>query len=118
VIPTDSSDTADVPLGILRSRMGIIAQDPVLLSGTLRLNLDLEGRYSDEELLHSRRQVQLIKANEGDSNPASETSSITAIGDDAEPGKAQDGQSQSRNINVFLNLEHKIETGGQKWVTV
>ena len=113
--PTDPSDIADIPLGILRSRMGIIAQDPVLLSGTLRLNLDLEGRYTDDDLLHALRQVQLIKPNEGISKPVSETSSITAIGDDDEPGKRQDTvQGESSNVNVFLNLDHEIETGGQK----
>jgi ABC-type multidrug transport system fused ATPase/permease subunit len=95
--------------------MGIIAQDPVLLSGTLRLNLDLEGRYADDDLLHVLRQVQLIKSNEGLSKPGSETSSITAVGDDDEPGKPQDTiQGESSNVNVFLNLDHEIETGGQK----
>jgi hypothetical protein len=95
--------------------MGIIAQDPVLLSGTLRLNLDLERKYSDEDLLHALRQVQLIKANEGISKPASETSSITAVGDDDEPGKPQEPTAgESSNVNVFLNLDHEIETGGQK----
>jgi hypothetical protein len=111
----DSSDIANIPLGILRSRMGIIAQDPVLISGTLRLNLDLERKYSDEDLIHVLRQVQLIKPNEGVSKPVSETSSITAIGDDDEPGKPQDTiQGESSNVNVFLNLDHEIETGGQK----
>jgi hypothetical protein len=95
--------------------MGIIAQDPVLISGTLRLNLDLERKYSDEDLIHVLRQVQLIKPNEGVSKPVSETSSITAIGDDDEPGKPQDTiQGESSNVNVFLNLDHEIETGGQK----
>ena len=111
----DSSDIANIPLGILRSRMGIIAQDPVLISGTLRLNLDLERKYSDEDLIHVLRQVQLIKPNEGVSKPVSETSSITAIGDDDEPGKPQDTiQGEPSNVNVFLNLDHEIETGGQK----
>ena len=111
----NSSDIADIPLGILRSRMGIIAQDPVLLSGTLRLNLDLEGRYTDEDLLHALRQVQLIKYDEGLSQPASETSSVTAVGDDDGLGKSQDTiQGESSNVNVFLNLDHEIETGGQK----
>jgi len=95
--------------------MGIIAQDPVLLSGTLRLNLDLEGQYTDNDLLHALQQVQLIKPNEGISKTVSETSSVTAVGDDDEPGKPQDTvQGKSSNVNVFLNLDHEIETGGQK----
>lgn len=102
-------------MGILRSRTGIIAQNPILLSGTLQLNLDLEGRYSDEDLLHALQQVQLVKPNEGVSRPASETSSTTAVGDDDEPGKPQSNTQEGlSNVNVFLNLDHEIETGGQK----
>jgi len=95
--------------------MGIIAQDPVLISGTLRLNLDLEHKYTDEDLIHVLRQVQLIKHNEGVSKSVSETSSVTAVGDNDEPGKPQDTvQGKSSNVNVFLNLDYEIETGGQK----
>lgn len=93
--------------------MGIIAQDPVLLSGTLRLNLDIEGKYSDQDLFDALREVQLIKADEGLdlSGVSSETSSVTAVGDnEAQPGKS----AEPSNINVFLNLDYEIETGGQK----
>lgn len=93
--------------------MGIIAQDPVLLSGTLRLNLDIEGKYSDQDLFDALREVQLIKANEGLdlSGVSSETSSVTAVGEnEAQPGKS----TESSNVNVFLNLDYEIETGGQK----
>lgn len=93
--------------------MGIIAQDPVLLSGTLRLNLDIEGKYSDQDLFDALREVQLIKANEGLglSGAISETSSVTAVGDnEAQPGKL----AESSNVNVFLNLDYEIETGAQK----
>lgn len=93
--------------------MGIIAQDPVLLSGSLRLNLDIKGKYSDQDLFDALREVQLIKANEGlrSSGASSETSSVTAVGDnEAQPGKL----AESINVNVFLNLDYEIETGGQK----
>jgi ABC-type multidrug transport system fused ATPase/permease subunit len=95
--------------------MGIIAQDPVLLSGTLRLNLDIEGKYLDEDLFDALREVQLIKANEALSGPSSETSSLTAVGDDDDqPGKSQTQAKSADNVNIFLNLDHEIETGGQK----
>jgi ABC-type multidrug transport system fused ATPase/permease subunit len=112
--PVNNLDIAGIPLSVLRSRMGIIAQDPVLLSGTLRLNLDIEGKYPDEELLQVLREVQLIHANEGISELSSETSSITAVGDgEAAPGKSP-SDANSSNVNVFLNLDFEIETGGQK----
>jgi ABC-type multidrug transport system fused ATPase/permease subunit len=40
VLSIDNRDTSSVGLGTLRSRLTIILQDPVLFSGSLRLNLD------------------------------------------------------------------------------
>lgn len=92
--------------------MGIIAQDPILVSGTLRLNLDIEEQYSDQELNEALRQVQLIGPAEEAEDTSSDTSSITVVGsDDAQPGKALDGRSP---VNVFNNLDYDIESGGQK----
>lgn len=95
--------------------MGIIAQDPILVSGTLRLNLDIEQQYSDDDLNEALRQVQLIgpaeEAEEAE-DTSSETSSITVVGPDhAQPGKIPDRRSP---LNVFNNLEYEIESGGQK----
>ena len=41
---TERSDISTVQLSRLRSSLGIIAQDPILLSGSLRLNLDIESQ--------------------------------------------------------------------------
>lgn len=101
-----------LPLGILRSRMGIIAQDPILLSGSLRLNLDIEGHYTDEELNEALRQVQLIGPEDDIDEAVSETSSVTVVGsDDGQPSKAAGRQSP---VNVFTNMDYEIESGGQK----
>lgn len=92
--------------------MGVIAQDPLLVSGTLRLNLDLEGQYTDDELRDVLRQVQLIGPANDEEDTLSETSSITLVGaDDAQPGKALNRRSP---VNVFENLDYEIESGGQK----
>lgn len=91
--------------------MGIIAQDPVLLSGSLRLNLDIEGTYDDQSLLQALHQVQLISARDLARVGGSETSSLTVVGDDdAQPGKAD----SAGNANIFTNLDHEIESGGSK----
>lgn len=46
----DGKDVRLLGLYDLRSRLTIIPQDPVLFTGTLRLNLDPFNRYSDEEV--------------------------------------------------------------------
>ncbi|PNF24809.1 hypothetical protein B7P43_G15136 [Cryptotermes secundus] len=46
----DGVDIFKLGLHALRSRLTIIPQDPVLFSGTLRINLDPFGRYSDSDV--------------------------------------------------------------------
>ncbi|KAL7420090.1 hypothetical protein Q5752_005055 [Cryptotrichosporon argae] len=104
-IDIDGIDTASVPLGTLRSRLGIIAQDPVLLSGSLRLNLDLEGVFKDEQLFEALHHVQLLKAPRNDGDAGSDASSDTAV----DTGNA----GGSGNINVFANLDYEIKSGGE-----
>uniref|UniRef100_A0A3B4A6D8 Multidrug resistance-associated protein 1 n=1 Tax=Periophthalmus magnuspinnatus TaxID=409849 RepID=A0A3B4A6D8_9GOBI len=46
----DGVDISQLGLHQLRSRITIIPQDPVLFSGSLRMNLDPFGSYTDEEV--------------------------------------------------------------------
>ena len=46
----DNVDIAELGLHTLRSRLTIIPQDPVLFSGTLRINLDPFNKCSDNDL--------------------------------------------------------------------
>lgn len=49
-IVIDGINIADIGLHSLRSRLTIIPQDPVLFSGSLRMNIDPFDSYSDDEI--------------------------------------------------------------------
>lgn len=50
-------NTESVPLEHLRNGLSIIPQDPVLISATLRRNLDPFSEYSDEQIWNALEQV-------------------------------------------------------------
>ena len=55
----DGIDTNTISLTNLRSRMAIIPQEPVMLTGTIRTNLDPFGNSTDEAIWNSLRAVHL-----------------------------------------------------------
>ncbi|XP_050673788.1 multidrug resistance-associated protein 1 isoform X2 [Leptidea sinapis] len=55
----DGIDISSLGLQQLRSRITIIPQDPVLFSGTLRMNLDPFQTYSDDDIWRSLRHAHL-----------------------------------------------------------
>lgn len=56
-IVVDGIDISQVPLHILRSRLAIIPQHPVLFRGTVRSNLDPFHEYENDTLLSALRAV-------------------------------------------------------------
>jgi ABC-type multidrug transport system fused ATPase/permease subunit len=57
----DGVDITTLPLEILRSRIAIIPQDPILFSGTFRQNVDPFTQYSDDEVLHALKRAHLLE---------------------------------------------------------
>ncbi|PWA94497.1 ABC transporter Tap-like, P-loop containing nucleoside triphosphate hydrolase [Artemisia annua] len=55
----DGIDISTLGLHDLRSRFGIIPQEPVLFEGTVRSNIDPIGQFSDEEIWKSLTRCQL-----------------------------------------------------------
>ena len=49
-VAVDGHDISRLGLQLLRSRLTVIPQDPVLFSSSLRFNLDPAGLYSDQEV--------------------------------------------------------------------
>ncbi|XP_072021148.1 ATP-binding cassette sub-family C member 9-like [Amphiura filiformis] len=58
-IVIDGVDVATVPLTTLRQRLSIIPQDPVLLTGTIRQNLDPQKQCTDDEMWDALTIAQL-----------------------------------------------------------
>ncbi|KAL3421021.1 ABC bile acid [Phlyctema vagabunda] len=57
----DGQDISNLRLHDLRSRISIIPQDPVLFSGTVRSNLDIFERYSNDILESALKRVHLVE---------------------------------------------------------
>ena len=61
-LTVDGIDIETVPLATLRSRIGIIPQDPVMFSTTVRFNLDPFNRHSDSEIWEVLESVNMSDA--------------------------------------------------------
>jgi len=58
-IEVDGVDTRDIPLPVLRGKLGMVPQDSWLFSGTLRSNLDAFNQYTDAEIWATLELVNL-----------------------------------------------------------
>lgn len=58
-ITIDGVDIGKLPLQSLRSKLGIVPQDPVMFSASLRYNLDPFNKYTDEQVWDVLDSVQL-----------------------------------------------------------
>ncbi|GAA6039699.1 hypothetical protein JCM8097_001359 [Rhodosporidiobolus ruineniae] len=93
-IVIDGIDISKIGLLDLRSRLTIVPQDPVILSGSLRSTLDMFGAYEDHEIFDALRRVHLIKE-----------------------GEQPDSVEAGANRSVFWNLDAEVAEGGTNFST-
>ncbi|KAF7554083.1 hypothetical protein G7Z17_g3181 [Cylindrodendrum hubeiense] len=60
-ITIDGVDVSTIRCSDVRSRLNVIPQDPLLIPGTIRFNIDPFGKVSDEEIIWALERVQLWK---------------------------------------------------------
>ena len=65
-ITIDGQNIADIPLKKLRRAISIVPQEPFLLEGTLKTNLDPLNLYTEEEINDVLEKVQLYQMLEHD----------------------------------------------------
>ncbi|KAH8383276.1 hypothetical protein KR009_007659 [Drosophila setifemur] len=76
----DGIETGTISLEVLRTRISIIPQDPVLFSATIRYNLDPFERYTDAELWSALGDVELRGAIPGLDYMVTERGSNFSVG--------------------------------------
>ncbi|KAL8901251.1 MAG: hypothetical protein Q9207_005297 [Kuettlingeria erythrocarpa] len=101
-IVIDGIDVSKIKLQLLRSRLAIIPQDPVLFSGTVRSNLDTFDEHSDAELYDALERVHLIRGTGNNSSHGGPTHSrnTTVL------------PTPDSNTNIFSSLSSRISEGG------
>ncbi|KAI0843074.1 P-loop containing nucleoside triphosphate hydrolase protein [Hypoxylon sp. FL0890] len=97
-ITIDGLDIKQIPLSILRSRLSMISQDPILFRGTIRSNLDPFGTHTDADIWNALHQVGV--------NGSSTTTAPVRLHLDAdvEEGGANYSQGQRQLLSIARAL--------------
>nr|POE64122.1 abc transporter c family member 10 [Quercus suber] len=110
-IIVDGIDISTIGLHDLRSRFGIIPQDPTLFNGTVRFNLDPMSQHSDQEIWEVLGKCQLQEALQA--NGKGLDSLVTESGSNWSMGQRQLfclGRAILRRNCTVITVAHRIPT--------
>ena len=102
-IEVDGVDVLRIGIRELRSRLGIIPQNPVLFSGTVRSNIDPFDEYTDEQVWNALEQCGLKDSVE--EMPGALDAAIAEYGENLSAGMRQMlvlGRALLRQCRIFL----------------
>lgn len=86
-VSIDGVDTMRIGLEELRSRMGIIPQNPVLFSGTIKSNIDPFDEYTDEEIWNALERCSMKESVEA--MPGGLEAAVAEYGENLSAGMRQ-----------------------------
>mmetsp|Transcript_40055 Transcript_40055/g.94049 ORF Transcript_40055/g.94049 Transcript_40055/m.94049 type:complete len:488 (-) Transcript_40055:503-1966(-) len=101
-IRIDGVSIRSVGLGLLRSKIAVIPQDPTLFSGTIRSNLDPFSDYTDERLLEVLERVGLRNTPTGQARASH--SAVESLSDDVSEGGSNFSVGQRQLIVIARAL--------------
>jgi ABC-type multidrug transport system fused ATPase/permease subunit len=103
-IEIDGEDVSKLGLHLLRSKVAIVPQDPVLFSGTVRSNLDPFEQHAETRLWDVLRRVGLLDDSGGASEGGATTARIKGLGDVVEEDGANFSVGQRQLLVIARAL--------------
>ena len=124
-VEIDSQDIDGVGLHYLRRGLSIIPQEPFLLQGTLKFNVDPEGKNSDEEIFEALQKVsitdtlrtediidQLIQDQRKQANKSSNKKGESAAGGQLKKDQQEVQRIKKEGATMADYLRYKIDMNG------
>lgn len=105
----DGLATDEINLDALRSNITLIPQQPELMHGTLRENLDPLGQHDDALLNDALRSAGLYRMNGFSGSSADE---VHDADNSLHAGNSKTGITSEENSKAHIGLETMIESGG------
>ncbi|KNE73270.1 hypothetical protein AMAG_20735 [Allomyces macrogynus ATCC 38327] len=111
-VEIDGVRTTDLDLHVLRSRITLVPQDPVLFEGTLRSNLDVLGELDDATCWNALERVHFFESSHG-------VSDLALAGDVAASSPSESSSNTSgdlappASIPEAWTLDSAIDAGGK-----